>query len=78
MVHFSAEIFEKELYELIQQESADFEVFCRYINELSMYPSKARLSILQDNQLGIALPQRCRRDHSHSDSCLKSFFRFLE
>lgn len=45
MVHFYAEISEKELYGIIQQDLDDFNVFCKYIAELLTNPSKAGLTI---------------------------------
>jgi uncharacterized protein YutE (UPF0331/DUF86 family) len=45
MVHFYAEISEKKLYEIIQNDRGDFEVFCKYINELLTDPSKMGLTI---------------------------------
>ena len=45
MAHFYAEISEKELYEIIQNDLGDFEVFCKYISQLVSEPSKAGLTI---------------------------------
>ena len=45
MVHLYAEISEKELYEIIQQDLRDFEVFCKYITELLTDPSKTGLTV---------------------------------
>lgn len=45
MVHFYAEISEKELYEIIQHDLEDFNIFCTYINELLTDPSKAGLTM---------------------------------
>lgn len=45
MVHFYAEIAEKELYQIIQEDLGDFNIFCRYINKLTKAPAKAGLVI---------------------------------
>lgn len=45
MVHFYAEITEKELYQIIQEDLGDFNIFCRYINKLTKAPAKAGLVI---------------------------------
>lgn len=45
IVHFYAEITEKELYKIIQDNLKDFEKFCRYINKLITNPKKYGLDI---------------------------------
>ena len=45
MVHFYAEITEKELYQIIQEGLEDFNTFCRHINKLFKNPTKAGLAI---------------------------------
>ncbi len=45
MVHFYAEITEKELYEIIQNDLKDFETFARHINDLLKDPSKAGFKV---------------------------------
>ncbi len=45
IVHFYAEITEKELYKIIQDNLKDFEKFCAYINKLIANPKKYGLDI---------------------------------
>ena len=45
MVHFYAEVTEKELYQIIQEDLEDFNIFCSHINKLFKNPRKAGLAI---------------------------------
>jgi len=45
MVHFYGEISEQELYNIIQEELEDFNMFCAYVNEILKNPSKFNLTI---------------------------------
>lgn len=45
MVHFYAEITEKELHDIIQEELEDFYTFCHYINGLLKNPGRAGLIV---------------------------------
>ena len=45
MVHFYAEITEKELYRIIQEELEDFDTFCKYINELLKEASRVGFAL---------------------------------
>ena len=45
MAHFYAEISEKELYEIIQNDLEDFNVFCKHIHALLTDPSRAGLTL---------------------------------
>lgn len=44
MVHFYGEITEEEIYNIIQEELEDFDVFCGYIEKILKNPSKFNLS----------------------------------
>jgi len=40
MTHFYSQITEKELYDIIQRDLGDFELFCKHISDLLKDPSK--------------------------------------
>jgi uncharacterized protein YutE (UPF0331/DUF86 family) len=44
MVHFYGEITEREIYDIIQEELADFDTFLTHINELLVNPANFNLS----------------------------------